>query len=51
MVVQIDTNEMQVCIFGPGEMDVGRQSIFFSDRELQTDMTNIEILEDYVHTL
>lgn len=34
---------MQVCIFGPGEMDIGRQSIFFSDRELQTDtcMTNI----------
>lgn len=44
---------MQVCFFGPGEMDIGRQSIFFSDRELQTDtcMTNIEILEDYVHTL
>lgn len=36
---------MQVCIFGPGEMDIGLQSI-----ELQTDMTNIELLEDYVHT-
>lgn len=45
MEVQIDTKlDAGLYLWTWGN---GYRSSFFSDRELQTDMTNIEILEDY----
>lgn len=51
MEVQIDTKLVAGLYLRTWGNGYRSSNYFFSDRELQTDMTNIEILEDYVHTL